>query len=81
MKLSILLFVILFSDSVLKKWHFYKKSEKFTEFAIAFMAFFRLLCYQQTYYHRDEAFCRHTTVSACPAYGCGGGANELCARD
>ena len=45
------------------------------------MAFFRLLCYQQTYYHRDEAFCRHTTVSACPAYGCGGGADELCARD
>ena len=43
------------------------------------MAFFRLLCYQQTYYHRDEAFCRHITVSACPAYGCGGGADELCA--
>lgn len=41
------------------------------------MAFFRLLCYQQTYYHRDEAFCRHITVSACPAYGCGGGADEL----
>ena len=50
-----------------------------TEFAIAFMAFFRLLCYQQTYYHRDEAFCRHIPVSACPAYGCGGGADELCA--
>ena len=29
--------------------------------------------------HRDEAFCRHITVSACPAYGCGGGTNELCA--
>lgn len=43
------------------------------------MAFFRLLCYQQTYYHRDEAFCRHITISACPAYGCGGGADELCA--
>ncbi len=31
MKLSILLLVILFSDSVLKKLHFYKKSKKFAE--------------------------------------------------